>query len=448
MVTQGSPVTGLGGTIGWWGNGTFITATPLLTPVLPVRFPTPDSVGLWHIRLTNTPSGWVERFLLVVPEHDTSTDIPLLVAFHRFGNTMWDIVINTQLPREANIRDWYLLAPLGASDITFSSIESQMNTELVLGVVCEMFNVDQQRIYGIGHSMGGGNVLNYAARHVDPAKPMFAAVVNHTGGLSQLHSYDNDCNPQVGNCGNQWLWEYWYGGPPSTHEFHYLRSSVIDIPYVAGFSSVPTVDPTTDLARNLTHMPIQSWMADQDPLPELIVQNLAFEAHMASLQAPHQLNLVVSDQHSWDTLDQTAALDWLATQTLTVPTSARTLADQDGTWFHFYIDQDQALAFSPFDWSIDSNLNTLDLLATENIQRITVNHVSSGLDLSAGSTLTLSLDAADATGDVVRFTGVSAIPIGILRDGLPDPNWSYDALTMTLTLVEADSGPHVWTLQL
>jgi len=446
MVTQAGPVTSIGGTLGWWGNGTFITATPILTPQLPARFPTPETPGLWHIRLTNLPSGWVERFILVVPVHDTSEDIPLLVAFHRFGNTMWDIVINTQLPREANIRQWYLLAPLGASDISFSSMESQMNTEVAIELITELFNVDTQRIYGIGHSMGGGNALNYAARHVDPKKPMFAGLINHTGALSQRHSYDNDCDPLVGNCNNRWLWEFWYGGTSTTHLFEFLRTSVIDVPYQAGFPGIPAVDPRTDLARNLTHIPIQSWMASNDPLPELIVQNLAFEAHMNSLGAPHQLITIPSDQHTWALLDYKTSLDWLGQQTLQVPLSGRTLADQDGTWFHFDITQDRTQTFSPFEWIIDQGSNTVSLLATENIARVVIDALSSGLDVSAGSTLTVRTNTADSTGDEIRITPVNSAPSSILRDGIIATSWRYDASTKTLAFSETESTPHTWTI--
>ena len=168
MVTLGGPVTSIGGTVGWWGNNTFMTATPITAPTLTQRFPTPDDVGLWHLRLVNTPSGWVERFLLVVPENDPATDIPLLVAFHRFGNSMWDIVINTQLPREANARGWYLLAPMGASDISFSSMESQMNTELVLGLVCEL---GQQAVDVVCHPRDCIRLRDRVARSTPRSRP-------------------------------------------------------------------------------------------------------------------------------------------------------------------------------------------------------------------------------------------------------------------------------------
>lgn len=447
MATFGGPVTSIQGTQAWYGNDVFMTANPITSPDLLQRFPTNEMPGLWHLRITNTPSGWTERFLLLIPHHNTSTEIPLLVAFHRFGNTMWDIVVNSDLPRHTNARGWYLLAPMGASDISFSSMESQMNTELVLGLVCDLFNVDQQRIYGIGHSMGGGNALNYAARHVDPHAPMFAALVNHTGELSQLHSYNRDCDPAVGSCQNQWLWEFWYGGPPSTHNFAYLRSSVIDIPYELGLPRVPPVDSRTDFARNLVHTPIQTWFAQNDPLGELIVQNLAFADHMADLGADHTLVTIPTNSHDWNLLDYASVLDWMEQHTLQLPTSGRTLADQDGVWFYFDVVQDRSNEFSPFTWSIDTATNFLEIRDTENLEQLTVDGPLSGLDLAAGALLTLHVDAGDRTGDQVRISGVQGAPVSVLRDGVPYAGWSMSHANSMLTLTEPTSGSHVWSIQ-
>lgn len=407
------------------------------------RWPTPDSPGLWEIRLNALPTGWIERFLLQIPNPPPTGDVPLLVGFHRFGNTMYDITQNTGLAQEAQDRGWLLLAPLGAADINHASLPSQENTEIVLRTVCDYYPVDVTRIYGVGHSMGGGNCLNYAARHVDPREPMFAALINHTGTLSQRHSYEHDCFTPAA-CGNQWLWEFWYGGTPTTNEFDFLRSSVIDIPYEPFFPTTPLVDPTTDLARNLTHIPMQTWMAQFDPLSELVLQNNAFAAHMTLRGADHVQVLVPFNNHAWSTLDFTAACDFLAQHTLTLPPSAETLADGNRRYFHFDVVQNSQDQFSPFQWAVDEVLNTCAILGTENIASIGIDTVSANLDTSPGATLTLTLDTSDGLGDVIRISNVTSMPATILRDALPSVSFSYDAVGHELTIQELDGGPHVW----
>ena len=46
--------------------------------------------------------------------------------------------------------------------------------------------------------MGGGAALSYAARHRDPERGAFAAVVNHTGTISLRNTYHNVSPDQQG----------------------------------------------------------------------------------------------------------------------------------------------------------------------------------------------------------------------------------------------------------
>src|SRR6185503_13512505 len=146
--------------------------------------PVAGEPGLYDVTLNNTGSGYEERFLLQVPLVATSTPAPMLVVFHKFGVSHWDAFYNTSFITEARNRGWYLVAPLGASGVSFGSIESQVNTRAALEIVTELYNVDKTRVYGVGFSMGGGNVVSYAARNLDPQRIMFAAICDHTGGIS------------------------------------------------------------------------------------------------------------------------------------------------------------------------------------------------------------------------------------------------------------------------
>ena len=406
------------------------------------RWPAPGNSGLYELRITGLPSGFVERFLLQVPAGPTDVDVPLVVAYHAFGVSMFDITVNTTIPAETDSRGWYMLAPLGTADITFSSLTSQFHTELLIDLVCQNFNIDTSRIYGIGFSMGGGNALNYAARHVDPDKPMFAALVNHTGICSQRHSYEYDClHDTIIDCPTQNAWEFWYGGPPDTFGFMYARSSVIDMNVLT-----TVIDPDTDFARNLLHVPINSWLATQDPLTELIEQNFRFVTWFATKGGSIILNPILNANHEWATLDVASSFLWLENQALSLPTSADTLADQDGKWFWFDLVQDAGGDFSRFSWAVDNFLNQLTIDTTANVSELQAHVVDAGLDTAQVFRLALG-PTEDGTTDSIVLLDYPNAPSQVTRDGLVDTSWVHDPVEGTLTISELDwSATHDWVV--
>ncbi len=411
------------------------------------RFPTPDSAGLWEVRLPPqaTPSGFNERFLIQVPSNPVQGDVPLLVAFHRFGNSMYDIPINTQLLEEAEARGWYVVAPMGISDDNLNSVASQQNIETVIGLMTRFYPIDEDRIYGIGHSMGGGNALSYGARHLDPEKPMFAALVNNAGVMSQQHSYENDCMST--SCTLQPVWEFWYGGTPATNEFAYCRSSLIEIPFnpVMDTAALPTVDQQTDMARNLTHIPTQTWIGDSDPLQELIVQNIAFDQQMALRGGDHTLRTVVGGGHNWNTMNYTEVFDFLGSKTLTMPTSAKTLVDRNGTFFHFEVTQTSIDAFTPITWSVDSATNSLSVTETANLSTLEVNLRSAGLSAEQGDVIFMDMATSDGFAPEIRLVGAGSAPIAVTRDGQPVTSWSYSDRDDLVLFQETDGLAHQWS---
>ena len=410
------------------------------------RFPSPGSSGLWEIRLPNTPSGHAERFLLQVPSNPPTTEeVPLLVAFHRYGNSMYDIPINTQLMAEADQRGWYVVAPMGIADDNLNSVQAQMNYEYVLELMMRFYPIDATRIYGIGHSMGGGNCLSYAARHLDPSKPMFAALVNHTGVMSQAHSYENDAFSTNGFL--QPIWEFWYGGDPSTAEFNYQRSSLIDVPFEMGFPRIPAVDQNTDMARNLCHIPTQTWIADNDPLQELVIQNIAFHDQMVLRGGDHELITIPFDDHLWSILDYQQVFDFLASKTLTLPTAAETLADRDGKYFHFGVTQAAEGAFTPFNWNVNSLVNSLHLTNVSNLAIMDVDVAGAQLTTRPGETLVVEIATTDASTPEIRLNGISTPPSTVMCDGQVVTSWTFNPVDQCIAFQDAipSTDAHTWT---
>lgn len=184
-----------------------------------------------------------ETFYLAGPDPATVPPggAPLLVLFHGFGdpstqmgagshdehlsNEFWGM---HDLIDRAVCRGWYVLMHDGGDVLknpnttvysTYGSERFQRATEAVLDRVTCWWPVDMNRIYGVGFSMGAGEALAYAARHLDPTKPMFAGIVSQSGHLSSIYDYLAACTPNTNvsdaygdamngllYCGNEFEW--------------------------------------------------------------------------------------------------------------------------------------------------------------------------------------------------------------------------------------------------
>jgi pimeloyl-ACP methyl ester carboxylesterase len=404
----------------------------------------PDSSLL---EVTISPgTGFVEMFLVQVPKPPASTPQPLLVVFHGYAGKHLEVQQETEFLQEADARGWFVMAPLGASKKHFSSIESQLNTEAVFNWVLAGFGsrIDTQRIYAVGFSMGGGAATNYAARHLDPSRPMIAAVVDHAGGVALNNTYYHEI-PAV-----QAILDFWFGdgSPGSADPWKMSRSSVIDF------------DPNTlvtntddDLARNLMHVPLRITRAWMDPIGYVNDQCDAFDQHMRNLGKvvgpEYSYEFVPRGQqiteHSWSILPFEDVCDWLAQHTLQLPTEARTLADRDAKYFHFYVQQDASGAFTPFDWKVDLANNGLEFKQTRNLSRATVETLDAGLDPQAP--ISLIVDTADGNADEIVLTRIASWPASVLLDGNSNSlNWAYDPVSQKLSLTAPDGGAHTWQI--
>ena len=388
--------------------------------------------GLYQIILTNTGTGWVEKFLLFVPTLPVGQRAPLLVVFHRYGVSHWDAYFSTTFFREAAARGWFVVAPLGATQRSFSSLESQINVEAALNYTTQHLNIDLNRVYGVGFSMGGGSVTNYASRHVDPGGVMFAAIVNHTGDTSLADTYANESAEIQG------ILEQWFGGPPAGYAFNYQRSSVIDIDPGNG-----SIGVGTDLSQNLSHVPLRDWMANNDPMQYLRDQTTAFDAHINGQNLNNTLTIVNGDVHSWNTLSDHAVCDWLSQFSLLLPTAASTLADQDGAYFRFFVNQARPGSFTPFSWVLDPVNNRVTLYNTANLTRVSIDVTSAGLQYAGA--LKINMDTADGTGDDVLLENVPTAPTSVTRDGAAATG-VYDPVARTFLVSETDNAVHMWRL--
>lgn len=402
--------------------------------------------GLYEFAIFNTGSGWEERFLLQTPRVAPTSPVPLVVVFHKYSATHADLLVSGFIP-EVQKRGWFAICPIGAHKKNFGNLESQINIRAALSLVRSLFPIDASRIYGVGFSMGGGSVANYAARHLNPRDVMFAAICDHTGGVSLAHTWwsdydDNDQDDNLPNVGDNLespdVLENLYGGTPVQHPFAYQRCSSIDLDPFTG-----TIGPDTDFARNLSHIPVLVWRALNEPSAFLVTETDTFNGHIQSQNAGNQYQTAPSAVHAWATLDAGYVCTWFATKSLVLPTSGTTLADEDGQWFSFQVEQSAPGTFTPFTWSVDAPNKRVSISATKNLKRLRISPAAYGLVMSGA--VELNLSTADGTGDEFQFLYTAHAPISVLRDGVP-ASGTYDALGQTFLVTETSSTPHQWIL--
>ncbi len=404
-----------------------------------------ESLVYYVIRLfggsKGTTTGYREEFMVFAPEQ--SQPRPLLVVFHRFGVGHLDAWVHTQFFQEARLRGWHVLAPLSASGVHFGSIEGQINTEAAMDWALANFNVDASRIYAVGFSMGGGAAVNFAARHQDPGQFRFAAVADHTGGISLPNSYLNTTSA------TRAILDFWFGdgSPGSAEHWKMMRSSALDFD-----PQTLQVDPSTNLARNLQHVPLKVWRASNEPLATsyLSAECDVLVSHLQAIGGQAEYEVVPYSAHEWDLLDEGEVLSWLSSHDLQMPTSGNTLADHDGKYFHFEVTQDVPGAFTPFSWNVEfpePTPNKLALWDTANLTRLKVDSLGAGLDPDAY--LEIELATADELGDEVVLSSWPRTPSAVFRDGIQvSQNWIYDDQRLELTIQETDgTQTHTWGVQ-
>lgn len=388
------------------------------------------------IMLSNLGTTFGENFLLQVPVKHTAKPRPLLMVFHKYGSKANDPYLNTSFPKECFERNWFMLSSLGASKKSFSSLQSQIHRDASLAWVLKLFGrrIDRKRIYGVGFSMGGGSVVNWAARHLEPNGVRMAALVNHTGGVALEDTWKNEVQ-EIKD-----LLLFWHNGTPVSSPFSFQRSSTMS--YVAG---TDVADPKRSMGLNLTHMPMMIMNATQDPLNYLVQQTKRFKDFMVGAGGKVAYSEVPGNQHSWAILNERRACDFLAGFREGLPLSGRTVADRTGGWFWFDVVQDVADKFTTFRWTIDPSVNALRIEATTNLNRIGGDLSAMPLDVTAP--LTVEIEALDLFTDFVDLRGFTAKPSAVTRDGVPTSGWQWKPGIETVTLVEQSLGKHIWVIQ-
>ena len=125
----------------------------------------------------------VDVFSYQIPyQYNENISHPLLLTFHQWGGNE-NSNYYTEFDEEANNRNWIMLSPFGGSSNNYNHQGMQQMIESEIIWMMENFNIDKNRIYMVGGSMGGATGAIYANNHLDPTKPMIAATASASGIL-------------------------------------------------------------------------------------------------------------------------------------------------------------------------------------------------------------------------------------------------------------------------
>lgn len=393
---------------------------------------------------TGTP--FDEKTILMTPcgFNPNGPDLPLIVIFNGFCLGAPAIFAGiTQIPDEANARGWLVLAiTLGGDALSKKSYgvsTAQPNVEFVLDYVIQNYPVDTNRIYGVGWSAGGGAIVSYGARHLDPAKPMFAAIATDAGTFDMIDTY-NTVTPDVQTFLASNLM---FHGIPSNaaFTFNYLRTSTIL--YTPPSSPI---DATQSQVKNLTKTPIYQVYSTDDPITNLKFQQSAFASYLNSQSAPitTQTFSGLPSPHSFDLLAPVATLDFFQSKSLNAsPSSFSINADRSATWYWANLTQRTTGLFSRLTCATNTGTNTLTVSGVDNVSALALSPPAGTVDLDAN--FTLSFQTVDRQTTNVTLTGLDLAPSYFLEGTSLFKTWSYDSNAKTATLTIPGNGTHILT---
>jgi len=394
--------------------------------------------GIYQFLLTDTGTGWNEMFLLAVPHLPPTEPQPLLVAFHGYSSTPNSILHQTRYLQKAQARGWYAMAPMGAHKYNHGVDYAMDNIEAAITWVFDNNLIDPDRMYGVGFSMGGGVAAAYAARHQDPTKPRFAAIVNHTGTVSMRDLFNNVTNSTLLEDPEM------FGGTPDEFPFAYAKASAIDYDMFEDLT-----DPETDLARNLKHTPVYQWAVAGDPLPHLVNQAGLLHDQIETRGGTSSLNIGTGSVHEWDSLNEGAVLNFLepmVRQDPPVGPKLKTLVHADGRFYHFDVDQAQAGTFSSFEWKVLTGLNRIYFEKVKNVSQFTFSPEDASLQCD--QPVEIVLQALDSGPVQVELNGFTAPPTNVTRDSVATVDWTWDATHSCILITENDPSTYrLWTIE-
>ncbi len=308
-------------------------------------------------------------------------DIPLVVAYHGFGQSAQSVHLNSTVDDEADARGWLYLSVTGIDDQLFGTAAVQENVRAAILWMIANFNVDEDKIYGVGFSLGGGVMANMASRFRDPEDIMFASVASVSG------AYDNTASYNLGDPALQaWLEQpFNYGGPPTTVPFSYRRTSALYFD-PATYPPIPgTLLGAESMGTGLHTTPVYAvWdIFDGTNGPK---QNPQLNIYVESLGGTVDDHPIISGiqppgNHSWTVLDEVEMFDYFdGKSTDRWPSDVYSLVDRDTAVSFFHFNTEEVEEFGTIEAHANPGLGSLVIANVFNATDVIVDVTEAGLD--------------------------------------------------------------------
>lgn len=477
----------------------------------------------------------VPAHYIVYPPDTLTSDHPVLVLFHEGGAVnQADIQACDTNYRPGSSRHWLPHEELGSQGISimeaaaaedffavsvqgapgsgewnFGGPQSMKGVEEALEQFLDDFGdcVDRDKIYGVGHSFGGFNLLAYAGRNLDPdgAAGMLAGFVLLSARTSTSSWWDaspgarnlilacigvNNAGPCPCPCGSTFAHD--------TAPFPFQATSAA---FTVCDNIGMTLIPSESLGRNLLNTPGRGLMHDDEnvagPLREMPLLNTLFTSSYTHVDWDYKdtatfsgaapagcINQGVTNGHCWslyETMSRPSVFgqrlwSFLDNQDLSqnFPGSGTVLVVEDGRyWYHYQIERTNPDALGFFTWEVKLTGNRLILgeddqgnTEWDNIDSVRVRTVDSSVPITptynsglraVGENLKVIFKPASIASTLeVTLEGYASAPTRVTRREPGSPlsqilvsgtHYFHDAAAETLRLRQtAETVQQNWTV--
>lgn len=402
--------------------------------------PTEAVISNGFLSAAMTGTGLPEVFKYQIPDGYSALGAPhpMVIAYHGFGASALSVSNQSTLDEECNARNWIYMAPTGIDDKLFGSPISQQSTMAAVQWMTTSFNVDLDRIYIVGFSMGGGVAASLAARNRDPDGIMFAALGMVCSTYDWVQEY-NEGFPSL----HDWMANpYNFGGSPVDDLFAYLRVSA---GHFAEGSYPPypgTLLSHESMYTNLNDVPTYITYDTQDTLVRIPLVNAALNLTLAAAGHDVAVNVKTgtlnpSDgtpaPHSWAVLEETELFDFFDGVSVDRhPSAFAAQLDDAGPVAWVQSEQIFPEVFTYIDGEANDAAGTLQVLNVENAESVVVDGALAGLTAMPRVTAT----SADNRGFTLTLGGMASNPSYLLdvASGLIVPSVDSDPAAGTLSV--------------
>lgn len=382
-----------------------------------------DGLILHEIPSSMTGTGQSEMIeYMEPPDYDPhGPTYPLVVAFHGYSQSCKSPAIDSTIDEECAARNWFYLSVTAYHEANFGFLPAQQHVTVAIDFLIdhEGYNIDTDRIYFAGYSMGGGVAASYACRHMhaDEGYPVAGLILVST-------AYDWTFVYNLNDPAATYWLEQLLGGSPDDVPFAYRQISTMYVEegtYVTGQS----------MGQNTrSGMPVYITYARNDPLLYVLYLNTRFINMLNAIGAESMVHYYdeATNPHHWSLLDEEEAFDYIEQFTLADQrnkSECNVLCDRTSKFMCYDIEQEVVDSFSRIDTAASKTENRLTITEASNTSTLGIDRAWLGIDEQ--ETLWIDNEDVSESGQTVNLHPVSAAPTYVVDDtGLLYGNYSHD----------------------